>query len=68
MKMTRTPSGDGWRLNRVSKSDVELVEKIGILSRPVVPVEVKKKGRPKGSKDKVPRKRRTKAELEDSSS
>lgn len=68
MKMTKTPSGDGWRLNRVAKSDAELVEKMGILSRPIVPVEVKKKGRPKGSKDKVPRKRRTKKEIEEPSS
>ena len=65
MKMTKTPSGDGWRLNRVAKSDAELVEKIGILSRPIVPVEVKKRGRPKGSKDKAPRKRRTKKEIEE---
>ena len=64
MKMTRVPSDDGWRLNRVAKSDAELVEKMGMLSRPVVPAEVKKKGRPKGSKDKVPRKKKSKKKLE----
>lgn len=64
MKITRTPSSDEWRLNIVAKSDAELVEKMGIPSRPIVPVEVKKRDRPKGSKDKAPRKRRTKKEIE----
>ncbi len=68
MKMTRTSVGDGWRLNKVAKTDAELVEKIGILKRPIVPKVPAKRGRPVGSKDRQPRHRRTKDEIEASKS
>ena len=45
---------------RIGREDGNTVE--------TVPAEVKKKGRPKGSKDKVPRMRGTEKEIEELSS
>ncbi len=64
VKMTRTSGDSEWRVRKIALTDAELVEKTGILQHPVIPSEKKKKGRPKGSKDGVRRKRRTKAEME----
>ncbi len=63
VKMTRTSGESEWRVRKIAQIDADFVEKIGILQRPVIPIEKKKKGRPKGSKDGVKRKRRTKAEM-----
>lgn len=59
IKMTRIGEGE-WKVRRIAEKDAELLEKTGLLIRPVVPKEVKKRGRPKGSKDSVPRKKMTK--------
>lgn len=67
MKMTRTADGQ-WRLNKVAKVDLGIIEKTGLLVKPIIPKVVKKRGRKPGSKDTKPRKRRTKAEIEESSS
>lgn len=63
LKMTRTGPDKGWAVRRLPLVDLETVESLGILYRPVVPKEVKRIGRPKGSRDRSPRKRRTRAEL-----
>ena len=63
VKMTRTSGDSEWRVRKIAQTDADLIEKIGILQRPVIPIEKKKKGRPMGSKDRVKRKRRTKAEV-----
>jgi len=59
IKMVRNSRDDSWRPVRIAEVDVLNIEKIGLLKRPIVPKEVKKKGRPKGSKDKHPRKKRS---------
>lgn len=59
VKMTRVGEGE-WRVRRIAEKDAELLERTGLLIRPVVPKEVKKRGRPKGSKDSQPRKKRSK--------
>jgi hypothetical protein len=52
--------GDEWENERYTVQDSELLVKLGLLERPLVPEDPpKKKGRPKGSKDKRPRKSRT---------
>ena len=56
-KMIRVEDG-GWSVNRTALTDAEFAARMGILVKPVVPKEVKKRGRPKGSKDTHPRKRR----------
>lgn len=58
MKMTRVLDGE-WKVRRIAKVDAEAVEKLGLINRPVVPVEKRGRGRPKGSRDTKPRKRRT---------
>lgn len=58
-QMTRS-TGNGWEVCRISGKDAEILEKMGLLSRPIVPKEVKKKGRPVGSKDSYPRRRKSK--------
>ena len=47
-----------WEVSRAAITDAEFMEKIGLLKRPIVPEVKKKRGRPKGSKDKQPRKSR----------
>ncbi len=59
LKMTRVGEGE-WRVRRIAEKDAILLEKTGLLIRPAVPKEVKKRGRPKGSKDSQPRKKRSK--------
>ncbi|MBR1973415.1 MAG: transposase [Candidatus Methanomethylophilaceae archaeon] len=59
LKMVRIDDSEEWEMNRIPLKDAELMAEIGILDRPVVPVEVKKRGRPKGSKDTKPRKTRS---------
>lgn len=59
IKMTRTSADGEWKVRRIAETDAEILEKIGLLSRPIVPKEIKKRGRPKGSKDTKPRKKRS---------
>lgn len=59
LKMVRVDDGDEWEHRRLPIVDAELFEKMGLLKRPTVPVEVKFRGRPKGRKDSAPRKRRS---------
>ncbi len=59
IKMTRVGEGE-WKVRRIADKDADMLEKTGLLIRPIVPKEVKTRGRPKGSKDSVPRKRRGK--------
>ena len=62
LKKTRVGEGE-WQVRRIAKVDVEEVQKLGLFDVPIVPSEPKKKrGRPKGSKDKVPRKRSKKTD------
>lgn len=52
--------GDEWENERYTVKDSELLAKLGLIERPIIPLEPKKKaGRPKGSKDRKPRKRRS---------
>ena len=57
-KMVRTDDGK-WRMNKTALTDAEFASEVGILIKPVIPYEVKKIGRPKGSKDRHPRKKRS---------
>ncbi len=59
IKMTRTSSSGEWKVRRIAETDAEVLEKTGLLIRPIVPKEIKKRGRPKGSKDAKPRKKRS---------
>lgn len=59
LKMTRTSGNGEWKVRRIAETDAELLERIGLLCRPIVPKEIKKKGRPKGSKDSKPRKKKS---------
>lgn len=59
IKMTRTSSSGEWKVRRIAETDAEVLEKTGLLIRPIVPKEIKKRGRPKGSKDTKPRKKRS---------
>lgn len=63
LKMTQTGPDREWSVRRLPNTDIGTIESLGILYRPVVPREVKPRGRPKGSRDSVPRKRRTKSEM-----
>ena len=57
--------GDEWENERYTVKDSELLAKLGLIERPIIPLEPKKKaGRPKGSKDRKPRKRRSQATSE----
>ena len=60
IKMTRISDDAEWKVRRIAEADAEILEKMGLLYRPIVPKEAKKRGRPKGSKDKAPRKPRCK--------
>lgn len=64
IKMTRTSDDGEWKVRRIAATDAEALEKIGLLTRPIVPKEVKKRGRPKGSKDSKPRKKKASATSE----
>lgn len=57
IKMTRLADGE-WKVRRIAKVDAELLERMELLKQPIVPKEVKKRGRPVGSKDKKPRRKR----------
>jgi hypothetical protein len=59
LKKTRVGNGE-WQVRRIAKADIDEVQKMRLFDVPIVPSEPKKKpGRPKGSKDKVPRKRKS---------
>jgi len=58
LKMVRVDDGVEWEHNRLPLIDAEFFTKLGILQMPVVPVEIKPRGRPKGRKDSHPRKPR----------
>ena len=57
-KMVRSADDGRWRMNRTALTDADFASEVGILVKPVVPQEVKRRGRPKGSRDTRPRKRR----------
>lgn len=62
LKMTREYNKKQWKLRRIAEKDAEVSVVLGILQRPIVPIPEKgKRGRPKGSKDSRPRKKRGKA-------
>ena len=61
LKMTREHGGE-WKLVRIADKDAQVSAVLDIIRRPIVPkFPPKKTGRPKGSKDKQPRKKRGKA-------
>lgn len=61
LKMTREHGGE-WKLVRIADKDAQASVVLDIIRRPIVPsFPSKRKGRPKGSKDKKPRKKRGKA-------
>lgn len=61
LKMTREHGGE-WKLVRIADTDAQVSAVLDIIRRPIVPEFPKKKtGRPKGSRDKKPRKKRGKA-------
>ncbi len=65
IKKTRT-SGEEWKVRKLDPADAKILERVGLLNVRTEPKETKKKGRPKGSKDSRPRKKRaTAAESED---
>lgn len=61
LKMTREHGGE-WKLVRIADKDAQTSVVLDIVRRPIVPsLPPKKTGRPKGSKDRQPRKKRGKA-------
>ena len=48
IKMTRTSGNAEWKVRRMAEMDEELLERIGLLFRFIVPKEIKKRGRSKG--------------------
>ena len=61
LKMTRE-YGKEWKLVRIADKDAQVSVVLGLITMPIVPsLPPKKVGRPKGSKDKRPRKKRGKA-------
>ncbi len=58
IKMTRTSEDGEWKVCRIASTDADILERMGLLRRPIVPKEVKKRGRPKGSRDTKPRKKK----------
>lgn len=58
-KMVRSADDGEWRMNRTALTDAEFASEVGILVKPVVPYVVKKRGRPKGSKDTRPRRKKS---------
>jgi hypothetical protein len=63
-KMVRSADDGTWRMNRTAITDAEFASDVGILVKPTVPHEVKKRGRPKGSRDTHPRRKRSVASTE----
>ena len=63
-KMVRSADDGKWRMNKAALMDAEFASDVGILIKPTVPHEIKKRGRPKGSKDTRPRKKRSVATSE----
>lgn len=66
LKMTRISDGE-WNVRRIAKKDAEVVEKLGLVRRPIIPAEKRGRGRPKGSKDSKPRKKRESSQTSQSS-
>lgn len=61
LKMTRE-RGKDWKLVRIADKDAQVSVVLGILQKPIVPsLPPKKRGRPKGSKDRQPRKKKGEA-------
>lgn len=60
-KMVRVPNGE-WSIRRMAKVDAEFLSSVGLISKPMEPVEKRKRGRPKGSRDTKPRKKRSDSE------
>lgn len=61
LKMSRE-YGKGWKLVRIADKDAQVSAVLDIVRRPIVPSPPPKKvGRPKGSKDRKPRKKRGRA-------
>lgn len=61
LKMTKEYGGE-WKLVRIADKDAQVSAVLDIIRKPIVPsFPPKKSGRPKGSKDKQPRKKRGKA-------
>ena len=61
LKMTREHGGE-WKLVRIADKDAQVSAVLDLIRKPIVPsFPPKKAGRPKGSKDKQPRKKRGKA-------
>ena len=58
-KKVRIDDSEEWEFSRLPLKDAEILRKLGILENVVVPVEIKKKGRPAGKKDSHPRKTRS---------
>ena len=58
-KKVRIDDSEEWEFSRLPLKDAEILRKLGILENVVVPVEVKKRGRPSGKKDTRPRKTRS---------
>ena len=58
-KMVRSADDGEWRISKAALTDAEFASEVGVLIKPVVPQEEKKRGRPKGSKDRHPRKKRS---------
>lgn len=58
-KMVRVDDSEEWEMNRLPLVDAEVLSRFGIIQKPIVPVEVKKRGRPPGKKDTKPRKTRS---------
>ncbi|MBO4569283.1 MAG: transposase [Candidatus Methanomethylophilaceae archaeon] len=59
VKMVRIDDSEEWEMNRLPITDAVLLANIGLIDRPIVPVEIKKMGRPVGKKDTKPRKTRS---------
>ena len=50
IKMTRTSGDNRWKVRRIAEIDVEILEKIDLLNRPIVPKKSKRETDPRATK------------------
>lgn len=58
-KKVRVDDSEEWEFARLPLKDAQLLQELGIMDRVIVPVEIRKRGRPAGKRDSKPRKTRS---------
>ena len=58
-KKVRIDDSEEWEFARIPLKDAQILQELGIMGRVIVPIEIKKRGRPAGRKDSKPRKTRS---------